>query len=231
LDGCAFYAAKSASDGKRRFLFGWNPTRRGEKDDGPWDWGGNLVVHELVQQADGQLGVRIPASVSKAFSRPAPTLAMMSAGNVKQGTGTLILDAKRSFAARALGTQPPLCKISARAKFDADTRELGLMFRASSDLDNGYYVRLEPHAQRLVFDMWPRRLELSHMVELERPLDLRGTGAADITVILDRNMGVAYINDEVAMNFRAYDLPEGTWGFFATGGSVTFSEISVSTLS
>jgi beta-fructofuranosidase len=44
LDGCAFYAAKSAADGKNRFLFGWNPTRSGAKDKGDWDWGGNLAA-------------------------------------------------------------------------------------------------------------------------------------------------------------------------------------------
>jgi beta-fructofuranosidase len=27
FDGRAFYAAKSATDGRRRYLFGWNPTR------------------------------------------------------------------------------------------------------------------------------------------------------------------------------------------------------------
>ena len=44
------------------------------------------------------------------------------------------------------------------------------------------------------------------MVELERPLDLPATGTVDITVILDGTLGVA------------------------TGGLVTFSDISVSTV-
>jgi len=39
-------------------LFGWNPTRSGAKDKGDWDWGGNLVVHELFQEKDGQLASR-----------------------------------------------------------------------------------------------------------------------------------------------------------------------------
>ena len=35
FDGRAFYAAKTASDNKgHRFLFGWNPTRLGETDQG-----------------------------------------------------------------------------------------------------------------------------------------------------------------------------------------------------
>ena len=33
--------------GTRRFIFGWLATRVGEQDDGAWQWGGNLVVHEI----------------------------------------------------------------------------------------------------------------------------------------------------------------------------------------
>lgn len=32
----AFYAAKTASDGAGRYLFGWLPTREGNKDEGNW---------------------------------------------------------------------------------------------------------------------------------------------------------------------------------------------------
>ena len=53
FDNRAFYAAKTASDGRRRFVFGWNPTRAESRDFQPWHWGGNLVVHEVVQEADG----------------------------------------------------------------------------------------------------------------------------------------------------------------------------------
>ena len=56
--GRAFYAAKTVSDGERRFVCGWLPTREGECDKGEWQWGGNLVVHELHQEADGALSVR-----------------------------------------------------------------------------------------------------------------------------------------------------------------------------
>ena len=40
FDGRAFYAAKTAGDGERRYVFGWNPTREGERDEGAWQWAG-----------------------------------------------------------------------------------------------------------------------------------------------------------------------------------------------
>jgi len=39
FDGRAFYAAKTFSDGKNRYVFGWNPKRDGDKDGGCWQWG------------------------------------------------------------------------------------------------------------------------------------------------------------------------------------------------
>src|SRR5262249_13307817 len=61
FDARAYYAAKSAGVGHQRYLFGWLPTRTHEKDDGEWNWGGQLVVHELLQGPEGLLALRAPA--------------------------------------------------------------------------------------------------------------------------------------------------------------------------
>jgi hypothetical protein len=45
--------------------------------------------------------------------------------------------------------------------------------------------------------------------------------------IIEGDKGVVYVNDQVAMNFRAYDLPAGNWGFFASDGRVSFSETEI----
>jgi hypothetical protein len=37
----------------RRFLFGWVPTKENEDELASWQWGGTLVVHEVVQRPDG----------------------------------------------------------------------------------------------------------------------------------------------------------------------------------
>ena len=69
FDSRAFYAAKSATDGRRRFIFGWLPSRTEERDDGAWQWGGNLVVHEILDVA-GAFIVRPPETVVDRFSNP-----------------------------------------------------------------------------------------------------------------------------------------------------------------
>ena len=105
------------------------------------------------------------------------------------------------------------------------------MLRCSDDMDKGYYIRLEPKENRLVFDMWPRnRSEVFNMIELSRDIKLAAGTPTTMQVLIDGNKGVAYVNNMVAMNFRAYDLTEGNWGVFVMQGNAVFKDISVATL-
>jgi beta-fructofuranosidase len=126
---------------------------------------------------------------------------------------------------------PETCRISTSMIFSKPPRELGCMLRCSDDLEKCYYIRLEPGKNRLVFDMWPRRVsETNQMVELERYVVLKAGTPITMQVFIEANKGVVYVNDEVAMNFRAYDLPEGNWGFFVNDGTARFRNIELSTL-
>ena len=67
----AFYAAKTAGHDMERYICGWNPTKDENifgfwpdkfkgRDCRTWDWGGSMVVHQLIQQPDGNLGLALP---------------------------------------------------------------------------------------------------------------------------------------------------------------------------
>ncbi len=131
FDGHAFYAAKTASDGNKRFIFGWNPTREGEKDNGNWQWGGNLVVHEIQQEKNGELTVRVPQTVSNAFANNVNYSFTNSVGNTKAEDGSVILQAVGTFAASTAGKMPVTCKITATMQFEENTKAFGLMLRSS----------------------------------------------------------------------------------------------------
>jgi beta-fructofuranosidase len=231
FDGHAFYAAKTASDGKNRYIFGWNPTKSDDKDSGRWNWGGNLVVHQIVQQPNGTLTVRVPATVINAFNKPVKQSFSTETGEAA-GSGTQVdIKAPQKFQAVVAEKMPASCMISTVAVFSKGTKDFGCMIRCSDDLDKCYYIRLEPAKNRLAFDMWPREVsELNNMVELERQVELAPAIPVLIQIFIDGNKGVAYINNSVAMNFRAYDLPEGKWGFFATDGNVRFKDIKLATI-
>jgi beta-fructofuranosidase len=238
FDGHAFYAAKTASDGKKRFLFGWNPTRDGAKDTGSWDWGGNLVVHELHQQANGELSVRVPGTVKAAFSQgqsfhftPRAGHVTGAAADTSHAGGDLRIHAPGTFGAATAGKMPGTCSLVTTIIFEKGTKSCGLILRADKDVENCYYIRFEPFNNRLVFDKWSRdRSEMTQMVELERPLTAAPGTPLTIRVLIEGNKGVAYFNDVVAMNFRVYDFSEGDWGVFVSEGTAVFKDTSLSLL-
>ena len=231
FDGHAFYAAKTVTDGKKRYIVGWNPTRSDAKDDGGWNWGGNLVVHEVNQQANGELTVRVPDTVRKAFNKPVQQEFKFANGDVIGAKKDIEIKANGGFNAVAAGKMPGKCRISTTIVFNKTPRNFGCILRGSDDLDKGYYIRLEPERNRLVYDMWPRRInELPQMAEFERPITIKQGSSVFIEIFADGNMGVVYVNNTIAMNFRAYDIPEGNWGFFVTEGIALFSNIELATL-
>ena len=221
FDGRAFYAAKTAGDERRRFVFGWLPTREGEKDEGGWQWGGDLVVHEIIQQPDGALTVRVPDSVRTAFTRsgclnPVPVL-----GQWQVGKDTITTDATSRFSALALGTMPHECLIETEISLAAGTVNAGLLLRADDTLDNYYQVRLEPANQRLVIDRWPRPGDQPFM--LERPLAMPAGEPVRLRLIADGTNLVVYANDQVALSCRMYNHRQGQFGLFVTEGRAEFS--------
>ena len=81
LDARGFYAAKTAGNETERYLFGWCPTKEenifGFWPDGlkaqdyrTWDWGGEMVIHQLVQHPDGDLGLSLPRTRRELFAMP-----------------------------------------------------------------------------------------------------------------------------------------------------------------
>lgn len=231
FDGHAFYAAKTASDGKNRFIFGWNPTRSESKDSGGWNWGGNLVVHQIIQQPNGELTVRVPDTVRKAFGKPVSQTFRTADGEILPNNKDIEIKAEGKFGAVAAGAMPETCRISTSMIFSKATRELGCMLRSSDDLEQCYYIRLEPGRSRLVFDMWPRKVsETNQMIELERYMELKAGSPISMQIFVEGNKGVVYVNDKVAMNFRAYDIPKGNWGFFVNDGTARFRNIELTTL-
>ena len=230
FDNHAYYAAKTASDGMRRYAFGWNPTRVDSKDDQPWQWGGNLVVHEVIQETDGALAVRVPETVDQAFSKPIPCEFHAGLGNCEIVSNAVQIIAPESFGCSVAGTPTEPCKIEAVVEFTANTRGCGIMLRASDDLEEGYYIRLEPGRNRLVLDTWPRQGDIPFMVELERPIGLSPEKPVELKVLLDGSICEVYANGRVAMSCRLYNRYTGRWGVFVNEGIAHFKDARLTVL-
>jgi beta-fructofuranosidase len=223
FDSRAFYAAKTAGDDNERFVFGWLPTRAGDRDEGGWQWGGNLVAHRVIQQPDGSLSVRAPETVLAAFDRPVALEPRPVLGNWDIAGGTFHAPAVGRFSAVTLGHMPQECLLEADVTFGEWTCGCGLLLRVGEGAETYYQVRLEPANQRVVTDRWPRAGD--QPVMLERPLRMLPGQPVHLRAIADGTCLVVYADDVVALSCRMYDLPDGDWGLFATEGDVQFSGV------
>ena len=223
FDSRAYYAAKTAG----KFVFGWLPTRNEEKDDGGWQWGGDLVVHELSQQRDGTLTVRPPKAVQAAFLKRQPVPPTPVLGVWKTGARQFAANAWGRHSILSLGALPDECLVEMDVTVEKRTAAAGLLFRADATFDKYYQLRLEPANRRFVMDRWPRSGDQPFM--LERPLAIKAGLPIRLRVIVSGTCLVVYVNDSVALSCRMYDHRAGQLGLFVTEGEARFSRISVRT--
>ncbi len=227
FDGRAFYAAKTASDGARRFAFGWVPSRTNEDDTGTWNWGGNLVVHEIQQQPDGALTVHPPWEIVAYFAAELPLAPQPELGAWMQRDGALVATAQDSFAWCRMGTLPDstgdACMIEAEVQFEAGMRSVGVALRADANLDCGYLLRLEPERQRVSLERFPRPGDEPAIIE--RPVALDAARPVRLRVLIEGSVMVAYIDDVVALSARMYGHKSGDFGLFVAEGAAAFTNV------
>ncbi|MBQ8238518.1 MAG: hypothetical protein IJZ39_10275 [Oscillospiraceae bacterium] len=241
LDSRGFYAAKTAGHGAERYLFGWLPTkeenifgfwpdRMEAQDYRTWDWGGSLVIHQLRQLPDGDLGLCLPDGKRRLFRKPVENQLRLCTPSWQETPEGLCAV---STAAQSLALMQPMPNRGClRAAIRAtDARQTGVILRAAEDLGRGYYLCLEPEQNRLVYRSWLRMYEeggktFPYDVEMEVPLRKTVDDKYTLEVIWEGSAATAYVNAEAALSFRMYDLTAGNLGLFSLGQAV-FSDIEM----
>lgn len=217
LDGRAYYAAKTASDGNDRFLFGWIPTRHDNSDRLPWMWGGNLAVHKLVQRTDGTLRVTAPDSVLDAF------VALASAPSFS-------LYNKYDYGEHVV------------FKRTCDCFSLSFVVNAHNGSNRfGVFVNKDDSTEKafaFTFDMNKRTVEAGirpafpsgefDNYHMSRPLPEGNT--FDVTMIADNDVYVIYIGGETALSARCCGVQGDGIGIFSEFSDIDVDTVTLSTL-
>ncbi len=246
FDGRAFYAAKTGSDGQKRYLYGWNPSRTQNSwkvnpnpdhegyDCNTFDWGGSLVVHELVQRADGTLGVRPASSVLGCFPNRNRFLSIPLTGDWKTTETSACVESPNAYACLISRNQvPENGRLSFRFRFSPGTERLGVAVQVDEDFARGYYFYIDPKRQRLEFKSGIRMHEQGGWtfpfdVEIERPMELLPDTEYRADLIVDDSVMVLYVND-TALSTRVYDLRERRFGLIVSDGCASFTQIELQT--
>lgn len=218
FDGRQLYAAKTVTNGKKRYLVGWQAVRKGCDDKEGCIWGGNALVHELIQREDGTLGVGMVQEIEESFDKHLPLQFLPN-----QGVFTCKEESIKGFVPEGFGwvkagDLKETCLFETTLSWRSGTYAVGLMIHADSgELNKWVQLRLEITHGKILLDHY-KRVDGSQLYLEERPISFCGN-QAKIKLIVSGSVILVYV-DDVALASRCYDIPTGSIGIFAEYGGV-----------
>lgn len=228
FDTRAYYAAKSCTDGQKRYLFGWVASRSDNTDFSPFRWAGSLAVHELYALENGELACREPESIARAWKsgeQPLPFMGTEAAGfaHLRNPHGTAVCYA-------AVDT-PDRFRFEADMTLDPGTHDAGILLRADAETDIAYALKFEPDAHRVEFFIKPR-LNYRHFNDegLNRVFHMPEAKPFHLSLTVDRSIAVAYIDHKIAFSMRICSLTGKQFGFWALHGGLKVENAKISFL-
>ncbi|RMC49849.1 glycosyl hydrolase family 32 [Lactobacillus sp. ESL0263] len=216
FDGRAYYAARTAFDGKRRVLFGWVPTREeGKGDKVNWEWGGTYVPLELVQRNDGTLATKLPDELTNQFTEETH-LTDLSIDNQTGRTEKIIAqNAGKHFV------------LDMDVTCQDDISNIALRFFKNVETDESYQYLLSADDRRLVFDKSPEWPWFQMMNKgLDRPLAKSEFEKMHIKLMVDDDIAVIVVNG-ISLIARVYQKFGDDVALAVSNGKAEFSNITL----
>lgn len=224
FDGREFYAAKTVTDGKDRYLVGWQSIRKDCRDDGKFMWGGNVVVHRLCQRGDRTLGAAMPESIRKSFQRPMPLRANSMRGDW-EGENEVAGRCRNGFGWAQIGELNGPMLFEASVEWEEGTQALGLMIHTDGrELKTWCQLRIEPDRGRIAMERY-HQIDGDQFYPDERRMNLYGN-RAEIKLLVSGNIMQIYVND-TALTTRCYGIQDGGLGLFVECGAVRWKEMKL----
>ncbi|MCH5227018.1 MAG: DUF4975 domain-containing protein [Muribaculaceae bacterium] len=213
LDSRGLYAAKTASNGTDRYVWGWCANRPGNINTNAYGWAGNLVMHKLIQHADGTLSLGEVPGIASKF-----------------GNGTAYADFALNGEAYKL---MPRLGVENRISFTVTTSnpwdKFGVSFGRGDDSDTYYSLIVNPESEtrrKINFEEEGGRgfIPDNDGYNFAAPAD----GVYNVTITIDNSVVTMYINDNVAQTTRIYNSARNSWSINSYGGDIRISNLTVS---
>ncbi len=228
FDGAGLSAARLVACGDKLVTVGWIGTKISDWDEGLFTWAGNLAVHELRQRSDGSLYVVPVEGVLGALSHetgyaPAYTgdAVTYKDGNISFGESDrfqyLLFEEMRG---EALKTQFTLSSEGGKAgltfaRGDTGYGEVCIEF----DFEEGLisFFNTKPTLTDPLFS------DVASQAVVALPAAKDGKYAC--TMLSQGECLTLYVNDEIALSTRIYDLTGYGFGFYAAGQKAEVSAL------
>jgi beta-fructofuranosidase len=219
FDGLYLYAAKTVFDGTTRYVSGWASSGQQFNQGGELDWGGMLITHKLVQQADGKLYPAIPDAVDAKFSAITEYKDIKTDGIVSGSGDSFTISGGKVIFNRNVSS----CKIEMKINATAATKGFGVAFGAYENQQDAYRFTFDMTGDSPVLCMKPPTGEIFNFT----PLIVPANKIFDVKIVIEKTVAVMYVNGNVAFTHHISNMEQNPWMIFADEGTVTFSDIKI----
>lgn len=221
FDGEGLYAGRIEKGFDSLYIFGWCGTKTGDFDQAGFDWGGNLVSLELIQQEDGTLVPSLPKQYKDTFKTQV---------SYKTISGKNIDTLEFSKGEQKAVAVEKLSENITRMSFVLNTKSLsndcGLSFNSRvDDLLGTLNISFNFKDNKIYFynnvysfdDYGTHQIAVPYTFEYNTPIN--------VDIIIDGEIITVCANNKIALTTRMIDMVGQSFSFYSNDCEVSFSEV------
>ncbi|MCI9182935.1 MAG: DUF4975 domain-containing protein [Acholeplasmatales bacterium] len=222
FDGEGFYAGRMEKGFDKLYVFGWCGTKEGDWDNGAFNWAGNLVTHELVQQENGELKPKMVQEFKDTFH----TKVDYKLKN-KESLSAMTFDksSSKAFAVEELAEN------ITRFEFDAEIKELegnfGLSFNTlTNHVLSELILSFDLKKNQISFHNQAKSFSDFGSAQIVVPYTFKTNTTIHVDAIIDGQILTIYVQDEIALSTRMYAMPKTGFSFFGYKANISLKDVS-----
>ncbi|KAE9632947.1 DUF4975 domain-containing protein [Defluviitalea raffinosedens] len=226
LDGNGFYAGRMEKMDNKMYLIGWNGTKDGHQDGNNYNWGGNLVSHQIIQGDNGLLSTMPIQSINEKMNHNMNVTSLYNSETIFKEDRTLHFSGK-DYEVASYPKIDGSTKITGKIKLNDNTNIFGFAFNLG---DNKFgtlnFVFNKPEGYIGFFN---KRTDTINSEEAQSKVNytLNDGDEIEFTILIDNTVATLYVNNEIALTARMYSANKKEWGFFCENSNVTLQDIEV----
>lgn len=224
IDASGFYAGRLEKAGDKLYAFAWCARLSGGSSGG-FDWGGNLVSHELVQKESGELCAVMPQGYKDFFSHEVN----YSSVNGENLSG-YVFDGEKFTAHGVEKLSDNVTRMSLSIEANGDKGDFGLSF----GLDGDYNNRLGSAV--IAFELEKNRVTcyngVSSILRYGAPLasvafNFEKDKSYKADIIIDGEVITVYLDGEIALTARITDMKKSNFALYSNGAKAKIQDVKI----
>jgi beta-fructofuranosidase len=233
FDGVGTYAGRLESAWDNLYFFGWQAVKQFDYDGGDFDWGGNLVTHQLIQKTNGELYPKPTDQAIDSLNRQVfyPIRQIESSVTTIKTTTS-----KREFVFSGTPSYESLIfdnleAHSMRLSFELSSSnaldQFGMTFSVKNNDNYGLTnILFNRQTQKLEFyNVGPSAFGTS-LPQASVPLDITSNQNIHIDVLHQGECLTIYVNGQSCLSTRMYQKSGLPFGFFTLNSAITIKEVA-----